>query len=67
MVSGSRSWELSYRSGFPVPLQKLEKKGITGFLGIPAGKHYLERGQISFPPKKFVPAQKCVPVCAGLC
>ena len=36
--SGQRSWELSCRSGITVPLQKLEKEGITGFLKIPAGK-----------------------------
>ena len=33
MVSGSRSWELSYRSGFPVPLQKLEKMESQDFSG----------------------------------
>jgi hypothetical protein len=40
--SGQRSWELSCRSGITVPLQKLGKKGITGFPRIPAGKRNLE-------------------------
>jgi hypothetical protein len=41
-VFGPRSWELSCKSRITVPLQKLEKNGISGFLRIPAGKCNLD-------------------------